>query len=67
MLLFQVDLDDMSYEEGSGSQGGTFSSPCRCSGHFEITEGQLEAGYHFIYLVVAASSPNYIPPADLTL
>lgn len=36
----EVDLDDMVYDEASG----TFSRECRCSGHFIVSDEQLENG-----------------------
>ncbi|KAF9088997.1 DnaJ sub C member 24 [Mortierella sp. GBA35] len=35
-----IDLDDMDFDEESGS----YSSPCRCSGEYIISEDELELG-----------------------
>ncbi|KAI1300118.1 Diphthamide biosynthesis protein 4 [Mortierella claussenii] len=35
-----IDLDDMDYDEDSGS----YSLPCRCSGEYSISEDELELG-----------------------
>ncbi|CAO3567473.1 unnamed protein product [Mortierella alpina] len=35
-----IDLDDMDYNEDSG----TYSAPCRCSGEYIISEDELELG-----------------------
>ncbi|KAF9923527.1 Diphthamide biosynthesis protein 4 [Linnemannia zychae] len=35
-----IDLDDMEYDEESGS----YTSPCRCSGEYIISEDELELG-----------------------
>ncbi|XP_020628136.1 dnaJ homolog subfamily C member 24-like [Orbicella faveolata] len=40
----EVDLDDMEYHEDSGS----FSSVCRCSGEYVITECDLENGHNTV-------------------
>ncbi|RUP45849.1 DNAJ heat shock N-terminal domain-containing protein [Jimgerdemannia flammicorona] len=36
----EVDLDDMDYDEASRA----YSTPCRCSGRYVITEEDLEGG-----------------------
>ncbi|KAI7833552.1 hypothetical protein BX661DRAFT_178601 [Kickxella alabastrina] len=36
----EIDLDDMDFDEDSG----TYSFPCRCSGRYSIAESDLEAG-----------------------
>ncbi|KAF9149102.1 Diphthamide biosynthesis protein 4 [Linnemannia schmuckeri] len=35
-----IDLDDMDFDEGSGS----YTFPCRCSGEYIISEDELELG-----------------------
>ncbi|KAG0234818.1 Diphthamide biosynthesis protein 4 [Actinomortierella wolfii] len=35
-----IDLDDMDFDEESGS----YTSPCRCSGEYVISEAELELG-----------------------
>ncbi|KAF9970054.1 DnaJ sub C member 24 [Actinomortierella ambigua] len=35
-----VDLDDIDYDEESGS----YSTPCRCSGEYVVSEAELELG-----------------------
>ncbi|KAL9953204.1 hypothetical protein ACROYT_G040582 [Oculina patagonica] len=40
----EVDLDDMEYHEDLGS----FSSVCRCSGEYMITESDLENGHNVV-------------------
>lgn len=39
-LFAEVDLDEMQFDE----QTGIYSTACRCSGKFEITEADLEKG-----------------------
>ncbi|KAG0363136.1 hypothetical protein BC939DRAFT_459141 [Gamsiella multidivaricata] len=39
-----IDLDDMDFDE----ETGIYSSPCRCSGEYVITEDELELGVDIV-------------------
>ena len=49
-ISFESHINDWELQEGSGDdeQGYTFIYPCRCGGHFIITERKIRANQDLI-------------------